>query len=196
VKSKFLPVLLLVIAFGSFLVGRITGHGGVAPRSVRPELVEGRTQAAQPAKPIEPPTPEDLKLWASHQELLAEFKFPDPKEMEKMSAEEQAAKIQELQLAQQAHEADAMTRLHKEFPNVKGTDLPLILKKVQEFAAVILPRYYAYQEEEIRRLQAAGAFSDASLPLIQEEALNRLAAEFPSVGLAGIKQLLGVKETP
>ena len=59
---------------------------------------------------------------------------------------------------------------------------------------MITPRYYAYQEEEVRRLQAAGAFSDAALPLIKEEALHHLAADFPSVGEAGIKQLLGLKE--
>ena len=192
-KPKFLLIFSAVVVV-VFVIGLRMGQrspiGHVSAGSVRPELVEGRTRVAQPAKLTEPPTTEDLKLWTRHQEMLAEFKFPDPKEMEKMSDEERTAKIQELQQARQKHEEEAMVRLHKEFSGVKGTDLPLLLRKVQEFIAVITPRYYVYQEEEVRRLQAAGAFSDASLPLIREEALHRLAQDFPTVGELGIKQLL------
>ena len=193
-KGKFTLVLLLIVAVAAvaFIFGRTTSHDGTTPRAVRPEPFG--SAPAQPAKPTEPPATEEMKIWTRHQEMLAEFKLPDPKEMEKMSDEERAAKIQELQQARQKQEEEAMVRLHREFSGVKGTDLPLILRKVQEFIAVITPRYYAYQEEEVRRLQTAGAFSDAALPLIKEEALNHLAKDFPAVGEAGIKQLLGVKE--
>ncbi len=159
--------------------------------SGRPELVEGRMQVSVP---MAPPAAEDLKLWTRHQALLAEFKFPDPKELEKLSEEKRQAKMQEAQEALREHEEKILLKLHEEFPGMKATDIPLTLRKVQEFIAVITPRYYKLQEQEVARLQAAGAFSEASLPLIRLQALQELAQEFPAVGESEIKQLLGLRE--
>lgn len=185
-RPKFLLILLAVVV-AAFMFGTRMGRGPHAPAGIRPAVV-------QPPKPIEPPTTEELKVWARQQALTAEFKFPDPEGLEKLSEEKRQAKFQETAEARKKHEENVLLKLHGEFPGMKGTDIPLALRKVQEFVAVITPRYYAYQEEEVRRLQAAGAFSDAALPLIREEALQRLVADFPTVGEVGIKQLLGMKE--
>jgi hypothetical protein len=193
VKGK-LPLWLWVAGIAVFVIGLRMGQrspaGPVPAGSVRPELAEGRTQAV---RPIKPPSTDELKIWARRQELSAELQFPVPEGLEKLSEKERQAKFQEATEAREKHEGNVLLKLREEFPGMKATDIPLALRKVEEFVAVITPRYYAYQEEEVRRLQEAGAFSDAALPLIKEEALKRLAADFPSVGEPGIKQLLSVE---
>ena len=194
---------IAVVAVVCLSVGLVIGqkqpagtHVVSSLKGTAPSVIATR-QSSVAEKPYQPviPTTEDLKIWVRYNELLAKLPHPEPEDMEKLSEEERTEKLNEMQEARKKGEADALMKLHEEFSQIPPTDIPLILRKAQEFIAVITPRYYAIQEDEVKRLQTAGAFSEASLPLIRLQALQQLSKEFPSIGEQGIKQLLRL-ETP
>ncbi len=196
-KKKTVFIFIAIAAAAAvFVVSR-----GVGRSVTKPAVSSGASALSmlqpvkpEPPKPVAPPTAEELKIWARRQGLLAEIKMPDPKETEKLSDEERLAKMREYQEERKKQEDEIFLQLHQSFPSVQAGDIPLTLQRIQAFIAVITPRYYKLQEEEVFRLQTAGAFSEAGLPLIRIQATQNLGKEYPTLGEEGIKQLLGVKD--
>lgn len=194
-KIGFWVLLAVACVVGWLLLAR--GTTSKTPKASPPVVLPvAPAEVVQPAVAASP-TAEEVKLRVRHQEILRDLAKADPSRQEnwaKLSDAERESRTREIRSIADRRQAEALLQLQKEFPEMKPTDIPMALRRVQDFIAVLNQRYYRIQEEEVGRLQAANAYTEASDPLVRLQAVQRLAEEYPDVGDQGIRALLDFQE--